>query len=366
MNPFLEIKRRPGLTLIELLVVVGIIAILIGLLLPGVQKVREAANRMACGNNLKNLGLALLHYENTNGQFPPGGVVGPFPEAGVTTSTSHGWGTYILPFIEQESLARRYQWDKAHSAQENQPVAVTQLRIFQCPSVAERNRFMTFGSWAANGTRGACTDYAPIGGVSPVLADMELIDPVGLYEGVMPLNRMVRLSEISDGTSNTILVTECAGRPRHWRVGQAGPEPTQAHHVGGGPWTAPANGLLIQGSPFDGGSLVVTLTPGAPGPCALNCTNNFQVYSFHTGRALAVFADGSLQLLKAGMSIGSWPAGHAPAGRWWTAITDDGFQTSRREAAGGVLTAKQAPTGPAPPRRSVCARCGPPSFIADR
>jgi prepilin-type N-terminal cleavage/methylation domain-containing protein len=303
MSPFLEFKKRPGFTLIEVLVVIAIIAILIGLLLPAVQKVREAANRMACSNNLKNLGLALCHYEVTNGQFPPGGVEGPFPEAGVTTPTRHGWGTFVLPFIEQQSLARLYQWDKGHSAPENQPVAVTQLKIFQCPSAAERDRFMTFGTWLTNGTRGACTDYAALLGVSPVLAEIHLIDPVGLYEGVMPINRMVRSSEISDGTSNTILVTECAGRPRHWRVGKAGPEPTPAHHVGGGPWTAPANGLLIQGSPFDGGSLVVTLTPGEPGPCAVNCSNNFEVYSFHTGGALAVFADGSVHFLKAGMSI---------------------------------------------------------------
>ena len=69
------------------------------------------------------------------------------------------------------------------------------------------------------------------------------------------------------------------------------------------PGLAGSNGLLIQGSPFDGGSLVVTQTPGAPGRCALNCTNNFEVYSFHTGGALAVFADGSVHFLKAGMNI---------------------------------------------------------------
>src|SRR5262249_33995339 len=119
----------------------------------------------------------------------------------------------------------------------------------------------------------------------------------------MERKRMGGSAEISAGPSNTIPGTECAGRPRHWRVGQAGPEPTQAHHVGGGPWTAWANGLQIQGSPFDGGSLVVTQMLGEPGPCALNCTNNFQVYSFHTGGALAVFADGSVHFLKAGMSI---------------------------------------------------------------
>jgi prepilin-type N-terminal cleavage/methylation domain-containing protein/prepilin-type processing-associated H-X9-DG protein len=303
MLPFLALKRRPGFTLVEVLVVIAIIAILIGLLLPAVQKVREAANRMACSNNLKNLGLALRHFECTQGRFPPGGVTESFPDADVTTSTNHGWGTYLLPFIEQQALADRYRWDKTHSAPENQPVAATQLKIFQCPSAAERDRFMTFGSWAANGTRGACTDYAPINVVSPVLADMELIDRVGLYEGVMPINRMVRESEISDGNSNTILVTECAGRPRHWRVGQKGPEPTQVHHVGGGPWTAWANGLIIQGSPFDGGSLVVAPLLDAPGPCALNCTNNFQVFSFHPCGANAVFADGSVHFLKAGMSI---------------------------------------------------------------
>jgi prepilin-type N-terminal cleavage/methylation domain-containing protein/prepilin-type processing-associated H-X9-DG protein len=305
MPPFLGLKRRPGFTLIELLVVIAIIAILIGLLLPAVQKVREAANRMACSNNLKNLGLALRNYESAHLRFPPSGVDGPFPEADVTTPTRHGWGTFILPFIEQESLAIRYRLDRGHSAPENQSVAATQLRIFQCPSTAERNRFMTFGSWAANGTRGACTDYAPICGVSPELAVMGLIDQIGLglYEGVMPINRMVRLDEIIDGLSNTILVTECGGRPRHWRVGQKGPEPTPAHHVGGGPWTGHANGLEIRGSPFDGGSLVVTQTLGVPGPCALNCTNNFQVYSFHTGGANAVFADGSVHFLKAGMSI---------------------------------------------------------------
>src|SRR5262249_15452992 len=209
----LNCKMRRGFTLIELLVVIAIIAVLIALLLPAVQKVREAANCMACANNLKNLGLALHNYENAHGRFPPGGVNGPFREAGVTTPTLHGWGVFILPYIEQQPLWDRYRLDKTYSAPENQLVAATQLKIFQCPSAAEPDRFMTFGTWGENGTRGACSDYAPILGVSPKLADMGLIDRVGLYEGVMPINRMVRVSEITDGTSKTILVTECAGRP---------------------------------------------------------------------------------------------------------------------------------------------------------
>jgi prepilin-type processing-associated H-X9-DG protein len=245
---------------------------------------------MACGNNLKNLGLALHNYESTHRRFPPGGVQGPYPEAGVTTPTLHGWGAFILPYIEQQPLANLYRWDLSHHEVPNQPVAASPLNIFQCPS-AQPNRFMTFSGWAEKGTRGACSDYAPVREVGPELADMSLIDRVWLYEGVMPINRMVRLVEITDGTANTILVAECAGRPRQWRVGRAGPDQT----VGGCPWTGHANSLLVRGSTLDG----VT----RPGPCAVNCTNESEVYSFHPAGANAVFADGSVRFLKTGMDI---------------------------------------------------------------
>src|SRR5262249_43500690 len=151
---------REAFTLIELLVVIAIIAVLIGLLLPAVQQVREAANRAKCLSNLKNLGLALHQFHDTRGWFPPGQTVGPFPPAGVAGKANPGWGAFVLPYLDQQALAQMYRWDKYQYAPENQPVSSTPLKIMQCPS-AEPDRFMTHGVYSYGG-KGACTDYAAI------------------------------------------------------------------------------------------------------------------------------------------------------------------------------------------------------------
>jgi prepilin-type N-terminal cleavage/methylation domain-containing protein/prepilin-type processing-associated H-X9-DG protein len=280
-------------TLLELLVVIAIIAVLLALLLPAVQKVRGAANRLSCTNNLKQLGLALHQFESDRGRFPPGAVYGPLPEAGVRTDALHGCWPFLLPYLEQQPLFDRYRWDVDFSDLANQPTVATQLKLLQCPS-AEPNRVVNAsdpGGAFVNGGQGACTDYSPVAGVSPILADLGLIDRVGNYDGALPVNAMIRLTDITDGTSTTLLVAEDAGRPKLWQAGRY----VAGSFSYGGPWASSANQLLIAGASADGSLLA--------GPCAINCTNNQQPYSFHPGGANFLFADGSVHFLRAGLDI---------------------------------------------------------------
>ena len=293
-----------GFTLIELLVAIAIIAILIGLLLPAVQKVRGAAARTQCANNLKQLGLAAHNYHGTHGRFPPG-AVGPltpaFPQ--YLHLKHHGLGAYLLGYVEQAVLAERYRWDVSWFDVPNQPVVNVQLKVWECPS-ARAGRVQD-GSLPTvtpppftpfNGTA-ACGDYAGMSVVDSGLARAGLIDPPGgplddrgHFEGVFAVNASRRLEDVSDGPAQTILIAECAGRPQLWRAGREVPN----LWLSGGPW-ASRNLLWSRGASPDG---------SAPfGPCAVNCTNDREVYSFHTGGANVVFADGSVRFLKDSIGI---------------------------------------------------------------
>jgi prepilin-type N-terminal cleavage/methylation domain-containing protein/prepilin-type processing-associated H-X9-DG protein len=280
-----SLRKRRGFTLIELLVVIAIIAVLIGLLVPAVQRVREAASRLSCNNNLKQLGLALHGFEARKRKFPPGQVQGPYPEAEVYWKVNHGWAVYILADIEQQPLLKYYHWDKKLADPTNQSVVATPLPLFQCPSASPPNRFMT--SWpfdAFAGGKAACGDYAPTWGVDPRLT-------AGDSNGVMVPNYMTRINQITDGTSNTIVLTEDAGRPALWQASTMVPSVV----VQGGPWAGFITGITVMGSTPDGAS--------RPGPCAMNCTNDHEVYSFHPGGANAVFADGHVQFLSASVNV---------------------------------------------------------------
>ncbi|HJZ55271.1 MAG TPA: DUF1559 domain-containing protein, partial [Gemmataceae bacterium] len=309
MSRLVTTPRRRGFTLVELLVVIAIIAILIGLLLPAVQKVREAAARTKCANNLKQLGLACHHYHDANDKLPPG-AVGPlnpsFPQ--YLNLKSHGLGTYLLPYLEQSALARQYSWENSWFDPPNQTVVNTPLPVWQCPS-ARSNRIQD-GSLPTvtpppresfTGTA-ACGDYAGMNAVDAGLVRAGVIDPPGgpldekgNYEGVFAVNHARCLLDIKDGTSHTIMMAECAGRPQLWQGGREVPNT----RLTGGPWAS--RGLLWgRGSTPDGTAFF--------GPCAVNCTNDREVYSFHAGGANVVFADGSVRLLRADIDIRAFAA----------------------------------------------------------
>ncbi len=140
-------SRRPGFTLIELLVVIAIIATLMALLLPAIQKVREAANKMTCASNLRQLGIAFHNYHNDHNNFPP---------ARIARNQFATWAVVILPYVEQQSIHR--QWNlQRNFARQNAAARESQVKVYYCPS---RRRPMLTNGTQDGRRRGACGDYA--------------------------------------------------------------------------------------------------------------------------------------------------------------------------------------------------------------
>jgi len=195
---------RTAFTLIELLVVVAVTAILIALLVPAVQKVREAAARTQCTNNLRQMGLALHSYHDATHGLPPSyRADGAYVDGATDTAPGWAWGTYILPFIEQASLYRQIDFNRAIAS--NPAAAATLIPIYLCPSdpgppgpFAVPNAFGIPMIMAAPASYAAC-----IGG-----DESETDGQRGT--GVFYRNSHTRLTEITDGTSTTIMVGERA------------------------------------------------------------------------------------------------------------------------------------------------------------
>jgi prepilin-type N-terminal cleavage/methylation domain-containing protein/prepilin-type processing-associated H-X9-DG protein len=276
-------SRRAAFTLIELLVVIAIIAILIGLLLPAVQAVREAASRSECANNLKQIGLALHNYESTFKAFPPGDTT-------VTPLTS--WTALVLPYIEQDNVRKLYNPAVDWNNPVNYPAIRTQVKIYNCPNTPTGYRQDT--NIAA---QPACGDYSSVNAIKDFVA-INCFGLIGKLDkdapalvGVLVRDAKTQVTQIRDGTSNTIMIAEDAGRPGGYdsqrKINLAIPQKE-------GGWADPAQGFSIDGANLDG---------SVPGGCALNCSSNSEVYGFHRSGANVVFADGSVHFLNTNMNL---------------------------------------------------------------
>jgi prepilin-type N-terminal cleavage/methylation domain-containing protein/prepilin-type processing-associated H-X9-DG protein len=308
-------SRRGGFTLIELLVVIAIIAILIGLLVPAVQKVREAAARMSCSNNLKQLGLALHNYASTYSAFPTGGEGTDFQTfpTGPSQFDMHSTFTMLLPYIEQDNIYKQinlnyYYNDPAAGAAH---IAAFQnvVKTFLCPSNGwSQNASLgkdSFGYGYTDYGATVYTDIDPVTGLRNKSTRANGALHISKVNGVLFPLAGTRIAEVTDGTSNTIAIAEDVGRDQRYVPAYSDPVDGQGRRFWR--WAEPDSAYGVSGyqnGGYDSGTAInnTSSTPGGSASTCFwapsnNCGNNDEIFSFHTGGAQAVFCDGHVQFL---------------------------------------------------------------------
>lgn len=370
-------KLHSGFTLVELLVVIAIIGILVGLLLPAVQAAREAARRMQCSNNLKQLGLAFHNFENAHRQLPtslrpPSNVSGSGEQSRVSVLTD------LLPYLEQNNIYQAYNKTINWNQGTNIPLSQTRIPSFICPSSPDGGALDTAPP-AASGVFvpgiASATDYSPIFGIAPGVftatlglssAPEQYRDPAEVFAGVNPPYTYVRgmfpknatinsatglqtnkgytIGNVTDGLSNTLAIAESSGRPfvyvkRKKLAGGNALTDTDAasantDRLNSGGWSRPASDLILFGATNDPQGVL-------GGTVAFNSTNGHNIrgitytaqgiaqtilglpiathgtgapFSFHTGGANITRGDGSVHFLSESIDLRTFISLATPAG----------------------------------------------------
>jgi type II secretory pathway pseudopilin PulG len=321
--------------LIEVLIVIAIISLIVSITIPAVQSARESARRTECQNNLRQFGLAFANHEAAKKFFPAGTkiwVKGPVLDSDKSAWAFHSFMPDLLPYLDQQPVADRYDRRKMFSAAENADAIATVLDVAICPStprqslhheehfqpslmiprlIRDQEAFQgvmaDIESKYAGDYRAAVSDYAGVTIVRSRFASAAGVNQNEMHDygidGMFPyptidiqtvmsywrtlmsdkeltIGHTTKLTEIVDGLSNTVLLIENAGRPQLWERGRMSPE---LETLSGG-WANPQT--IIE---YDGDV-----------NCPVNCANNDAVYSFHPDLSHLLFADGHLQTVSAG------------------------------------------------------------------
>lgn len=326
--------RSRGFTLIELLVVIAIIGVLVAVLLPAVQQAREAARRSQCGNNLKQLGLAAHNYDSTFSCLPPGGNGGGAALALTASTYAYSAQARLLPFMDQTALQNLIDFSRpvlAGSPLSFPTVATRIVPVLLCPSDAvTRKANLTFGSELAG------TNYmANSGSGIAVSGGVQYYDPAFPTDGLFWFDSATRFADITDGSSNTLLMAESllgpgpdltsplsnlkrpinvaaslsAGRTRTGTApGGVSPMYTEADIASATAWKGD------RGFPWIWAQASATLTnsyltPNSATPDAYSHNRGwFAARSLHAGGVNALMADGAVRFVSENIAVETWRA----------------------------------------------------------
>lgn len=351
MTTFSGVKARrnlAGFTLVELLVVIAIIGILVGLLLPAVQAAREAARRMSCGNNIRQIGIAMHNFESTYKKLPPAGIqlsgtmtspnteLAQFQKVGTTglSGSHYAQGSFlglILPYIEQTNVLNAgtsggYNIKLDWYDPVNRASSASQIPIYTCPSnprnpftldttqlqTSDRSAVASGSDWfpavtdymAVNRTTQNQTVWDTVTAANPAFPGSDSV------LGMMASNRFTKFASVTDGLSNTIMVAEAAGRPSRYEMGKmleqyaASPFGNPTGYING-PWAYPGNVIAVDGASVQLSGTITrafnlsTSNVNTGTRCTLNCTNQGEIYAFHSGGANICAGDSSTRFLAA-------------------------------------------------------------------